>query len=299
MLRGLIAAVGVVAAVGLSGCANDPPPPQPEGILATITTPSRSSSSSATSTSAPSTADGSTAGWYLALGDSLAAGVQPGMADQRTRGYAGPVLAELRKDQPGTALQNLGCPGETTTTMINGRSCPYDKGNQLEEAVDFLAKNKGTTRLITLDIGANNVVSCAKGVTVDTACARTNTAVVSRELGTILAQLHTAAPEVEIVVLSYYDPWLAAWQQGDAGRTAANQSRTVLKNLNDVIRMAAAKVGAKVADVEGAFATSDTSGSPPVNYQRICEWTWMCSQQDIHANDQGYAAMAKAVLEAK
>jgi len=70
--------------------------------------------------------------------------------------------------------------------------------------------------------------------------------------------------------------------------------------LNTEIAKAATPVAAKVADVAGAFATTTTTGSPqPTNVKRICAWTWMCQRQDIHANDAGYAAMARAVLAAR
>jgi hypothetical protein len=32
----------------------------------------------------------------------------------------------------------------------------------------------------------------------------------------------------------------------------------------------------------------------PVNVGRICHWTLMCSQENIHANDAGHAQIAKA-----
>jgi hypothetical protein len=102
-----------------------------------------------------------------------------------------------------------------------------------------------------------------------------------------------ADEKAEIVVLTYYNPLLAAWRQGATGQQAASQSKALVARLNASIVAAAGAVGAKVADVAGAFATADGSGSPqPVNVARICAWTWMCSQGDIHANDAGYAAMA-------
>ena len=102
------------------------------------------------------------------------------------------------------------------------------------------------------------------------------------------------------MLLTYYNPILAAWREGAQGKAVAAQSQPLLAGLNTEITKAAKVVNAKVADVAGAFATTDTAGSPqPNNVKRICDWTWMCSQNDIHANDAGYAAMAKAVLAAR
>ena len=68
------------------------------------------------------------------------------------------------------------------------------------------------------------------------------------------------------------------------------------QHLNPVITTAVTAVGGRVADIAGAFAVTDTSGSPiPVNIQRLCDWTSFCTVGDAHPNDAGYAAMARAV----
>jgi lysophospholipase L1-like esterase len=291
--------VAAAVALGLAGCSGAAPEPTgPEGILVTITTPP------SLSTPAPRPAETSTStaaadGWYLALGDSLAAGRQPG-GDQKERGYAGPVLDEVRKTSPGTRLMNLGCSGETTTSMLGDGSCKYPEGSQIAAAVAFLKANSEKTRLVTLDIGANNVLDCAKTGSINQACATSSTATVAKELGQILRQIRAAAPKAPIVLLTYYNPLLAAWRQGAQGKTTAAQSQPLLGGLNVEITKAAKAAVVKVADVAGAFATSDNGGSPqPNNVTRICDWTWMCSSDDIHANDAGYAEMAKAVLAAR
>jgi lysophospholipase L1-like esterase len=55
-----------------------------------------------------------------------------------------------------------------------------------------------------------------------------------------------------------------------------------------------------VADVEAAFSLTDLTIQPsglPLNVQRACEWTRMCSVSDIHANSEGYAVIARAYAE--
>ena len=184
--------------------------------MATITTPPASPTApSPAPTSSSQTA--AATGWYLALGDSLAAGYQPPGGDQKTRGYAGPVLEGVRKTQPGTQLTNLGCSGETTTSMLRGGLCRYPEGSQIAAAVAFLKGNAATTRLITLDMGANNVLRCARPA-LDQACATSTTTTVAKELATILGQIRAAAPSVPIVVLTYYNPLLAGWLTGPEGQ---------------------------------------------------------------------------------
>jgi hypothetical protein len=48
-------------------------------------------------------------GWYLALGDSLATGYQPGRGEDRADGYVGTVLEQIQTEQPKTKLVNLAC----------------------------------------------------------------------------------------------------------------------------------------------------------------------------------------------
>ena len=73
--------------------------------------------------------------YYLALGDSLSQGVQPDMAGanvETRQGYPDQLYAALRSGHPGLQLVKFGCPGETTSTMINGGICRYPGGPQLD-----------------------------------------------------------------------------------------------------------------------------------------------------------------------
>ena len=64
--------------------------------------------------------------YHLALGDSLSQGVQPdaaGASVQTGQGYADQLYAALLPAHPGLRLVKLGCPGETSRTMIDGGIC--------------------------------------------------------------------------------------------------------------------------------------------------------------------------------
>src|SRR5207245_785363 len=101
--------------------------------------------------------------YYLALGDSLAKGVQPdaaGVSVETGAGYPGQVYTVLRRTHPGLRLVALGCPSETTVTMLNGGLCRYPGGSQLAAAVAFLRAHRGHVLLITIDIGANDPEAC-------------------------------------------------------------------------------------------------------------------------------------------
>ena len=99
-----------------------------------------------------------TATYYLSLGDSLAQGVQPnkaGVSVETNEGYPNQLFTALHTSNPTLKLVKLGCPGETTGTMINGGICTYPAGSQLKQAAKFLASQRGRVQLITIDIGAN------------------------------------------------------------------------------------------------------------------------------------------------
>ena len=59
--------------------------------------------------------------YYLSLGTSLAAGIQPdaaGMNQRTDQGYPDQLFDILAAESDDLRLVNLGCPGETTTTML-------------------------------------------------------------------------------------------------------------------------------------------------------------------------------------
>ncbi|MDA8341260.1 MAG: hypothetical protein M0007_03415, partial [Actinomycetota bacterium] len=83
--------------------------------------------------------------YYLSLGDSLAQGVQPtatGQSVETDQGYANDLYDLYRFAYPGLHLEKLGCPGETTETMVHGGICSYPEGSQLAAAVAFLRTHR-------------------------------------------------------------------------------------------------------------------------------------------------------------
>jgi lysophospholipase L1-like esterase len=242
--------------------------------------------------------------WYLALGDSLAAGYQPGVGDDRDGGYVGDVLTDLQADWTKTKLVNLACSGETSTQMIEGGDCVYDEGSQLAEAVQFLEAHKDKVSLVTVTIGANDVTPCV-GAEISIACIGQSLSTLGGNLSVILNALRTANPDVPIVVTNYYNPYLALWVlvEEPLGPSLAQQSSGLQVALNQVIAGTASTVpDVSTADVATAFQSyNDTLvetayGTIPTNVASICMLTWMCTLGDIHANDDGYDRIAGAVL---
>jgi lysophospholipase L1-like esterase len=251
--------------------------------------------------------------YYLALGDSLAQGVQPdaaGTSVETADGYPDQVYAALHRSHPTLELVKLGCPGETTVTMINGGICPYrGGGSQLKAAVAFLRQHRGTVLLVTLDIGANDPEACSGQPSFSqlAACAVKGVPSAVTHLGTIVDRLKAAAaPGVRIVGMNYYLPALAEWRSGLTGHAVAWTAEKLAATFNTLLGRVYAKAGVKVADVFGAFRTSDFSSESgaalPRNVTLLCQWTWECAAPprgpNQHANQAGYHVIAREFLQA-
>jgi lysophospholipase L1-like esterase len=243
--------------------------------------------------------------YYVSVGDSLAAGVQPigdPAAQFRTdAGYPEQLLPIARRTFPKVSLIKLGCPGETTATMILGGTCSYPHGSQLDEAVAFLRSHRPHVAFVTIDIGANDF-PCQ-----DPSCIPAGVASIQTNLPSILARLREAAgPAAPVVGMTIYNPFLAAWLQGTEGQATAQLSAAVLAQLNRMLRAVFGASAVAVADVEGAFSSQDFStivnvpgiGFVPLNVARICQWTWVCAPPPLgpnnHANADGYGVIAQA-----
>jgi lysophospholipase L1-like esterase len=264
------------------------------------------SSSSAPASASPSPSSGATdaGGLYVALGDSLAAGYQPGGAELRDTAY--PALTANRLSAAGDelTLENLGCSGETTTSLVKGGKCDFAAGSQLEQA-EKLLKGSDDVALVTLDIGGNDLLRCVRGgAQIDTSCVRAGVRTVEKNLPRILERLRTAAgPDVPVLVLGYYNPWLAAkaLDQPVKGVDAAAKAYT---GLSAAIEAAAKASGTTFVSLDDAFSTNDTTPttingrSVPENAAKICTLTNICTARDIHLTDEGAATVARVLSKA-
>lgn len=238
--------------------------------------------------------------YYLALGDSLAAGYQPlpGGGSEVGHGYAEDLAPKV-----GMTLVNLGCPGETTETMIDGGKCDtYTSGSQLGDAEAFLAANAGNVGLVTIDIGVNDVLPCASGGTINLTCLAQYEVQVETNLQNILTTLRNAGgANLRIVAMNYYDPFLAYWLNGTSGQAEALGTVAALQEFNAAEAGVYVLNGSPVADVASAFQTLNVvpelyNGQlVPTDVVEICQNTWMCSLESIHPNDAGYQLIANTM----
>ncbi|MDG3010611.1 SGNH/GDSL hydrolase family protein [Rhodococcus sp. D2-41] len=255
--------------------------------------------------------------YYLSLGDSLAAGYQPAPppGGDTDRGYANVIYNTLKAKEPGLQLEKLGCDGETTTSMIKGNTCPYPSAtSQLDAAKKFLAAHKGQVKYVTINIGANDIYHCINGSGTgslgssgvpDVGCITSELATINTNLNSIDKQVRAAGGETpRYVGMNYYNPALAGWIKGGLSRVEADATAVLNNLLSATIVQANIANGFRTADVLSAFSNNDFGnfenvppyGSLPRNVARICQWTWMCSMNNIHANDQGYQVIADTFL---
>ena len=287
------------------------------GIAVTLSMLAVPAAAHASTSAAPS----GSANYYLSLGDSLSVGVQPttaGVDEATSAGYPNQLYNELRFIYPGLKLDQLGCSGETTATMLDGGICSYsgaqrtsftgDTGNQAAAALAFLAAHKGHVPLITLDNGANDLNPCiAKGtISGIEACLPGVLSSISKNMATLLAELRAADPTATIIGMNYYDPELAEWLTGSAGQTFATDSVELSAVFNSTLESVYAAYKVPVADVASAFDTTDMTrqvtlpnlGTLPKNVAEVCELTWECvappQGPNEHCNVRGYSVIASA-----
>jgi lysophospholipase L1-like esterase len=242
--------------------------------------------------------------YYLALGDSLAVGIQPdAKGDYATtnQGYADDLYAFFHANVPSLKLEKLGCSGETTASMAVGRGspCSYQAGSQLAQAIKFLHTHR--VALITIDIGADDLLQCfdVESAHIDQGCITTAAQTTPYYLDGILSQLRAAAPNALIVGMNYYDPFLAAWLLGPKGQALASLSLSFVTAFNGDLASIYRANQIPVADVAGTFRVDSTS--PRITGPNITlglVWTWMSAQSprgpDVHPNAFGYFAIASA-----
>lgn len=258
--------------------------------------------------------------YYLSLGDSLSQGVQPNAEGQSlptNQGFTDQLYAMLRWLDPDLSVHKLGCPGETTGTLLDGGICGYsdgsltsftaDTGSQLSAAETFLAQHRGHVPLITIDIGANNILPCLaqSSLSAIAACLQQAFPVVQQQLTTIMAKLTAADPHATIVGMTYYDVSLADWLSGSAGQAFAAESLTLASQFRSLLIGVYQAAGVKIADVYSSFRTPDMTdkirvpgiGTVPEDVGLLCEWTWMCTPAprgpNVHANVIGYGVIAR------
>jgi lysophospholipase L1-like esterase len=280
-LAAAVFVVGVIAAIGARGTSADP-------------------------------VNGSDAnGTYLALGDSVAFGYVPPNAVpspnyEDAHSFVG--YPEYVAQQLNERVSNASCPGETTASLLvagaqsngceNSPGSPVGyatlyplhvqyQGTQMAYALHYLAAHKHT-RLITIDIGANDAFLCQE-TTIDHCTAELGgvASEIASNLGTIFYDLRVVAGyRGRIVALTYY-----SLSYSDRTQMAAAQF------LDSAIAGVTTASGGIVADGFDAFlAPSLAFGGDP------CAAGLLIKLPDgtcnIHPSPAGHRLLAAAIAKA-
>ncbi|HLX88630.1 MAG TPA: SGNH/GDSL hydrolase family protein [Acidimicrobiales bacterium] len=192
--------------------------------------------------------------YYLSLGDSYSVGYQPAHGATpagASSGYTAVVAANK-----GLQLENFGCGGATTTSILAfdqsqcgvtqyGPPAATDAGpvasgqTQVQAADAFIAANPGQVGLITISIGGNDVTPCAaaapghpvNGKTDPVSCVGAGDSAIQANVATLVGDLEGAliaangtkgAKQVPIVGLTYPDVLLGLWVNSGPGGSPAN-----------------------------------------------------------------------------
>ena len=258
---------------------------------------------------------------YVALGDSLAFGYQGNTVGAcaptncatpdtlfRT-GYVDDFATAMRAvgGNP-TSVVNFGCPGETSSTLLNATNgttgCttynnPYTGGQpfpihqphpgttQIDAAVAYISANANRVNPITLDIGANDLLGLIRGCANDPVCigaaAPATIGVVAQNTAIALGKLRAAAPRAKIIVLGLYNPAFTL----PGGDYLTNSV------FNPTIANVAAQFGASFAN---PFQTINHGAAYPNEAASVCSQINICAAGDVHPFDNGYQAIADVIF---
>jgi lysophospholipase L1-like esterase len=249
-------------------------------------------------------------GTYLALGDSVAFGYVPPQAVPAPD-YSDPRSFVGYPEDVGRALRipvaNASCPGETTASFLvpgaQSNGCENSPGSavgyrteyplhvrylgtQMRYALGYLALHRDT-RLVTIDIGANDVFLCQE-TTADACASTAELQATLHEIQANLTIIYTLIRDVvryrgPLVALTYY-----SLSYSDPAEVAGTEA------LNSAIASVTEKFGGKIADGFTAFEAPSAAfgGSPCAAGLLIKLPDGTCN---IHPSPAGHLLLARAI----
>jgi lysophospholipase L1-like esterase len=252
-------------------------------------------------------------GTYLALGDSVAFGYVPSDAtpppnyfDPRSFvGYPEDVARALH-----LRVSNASCPGETTASMLvpgaqsngcensPGSSIGYRtlyplhvqyRGTQMQYAVRYLLTHR-QTRLVTIDIGANDVFLCEE-TTADACASPAEFDAVLQQIATNLATIYTLIRHVA----HYRGPLVALTYYSLTYTNPPSASEVAVEALNSVIASVTEKFGGRVANGFAAFAGPSAAFGGSACAAGLLIPVPPAGSCNIHPSHAGHLLLAQAI----
>lgn len=223
---------------------------------------------------------------YLALGDSLAAGVNEN--NELGKGYADFIANEYRIDDSYEFHFNKGFayPGYTTADVLkdieaNVTKPIFDLNGQSQKTATLQQAIKDA-HLITLSVGANDVLknvtrSESGTVSFDAAGVLQSISQVSANYEKILTSIYTLNPEADVLVMGLYNPFPHIHDEA-----IQTQLNTFVTTINNSIKAAAEKNGAIFSDVAEIIASSPQEYLP--------------NPSNVHLSEYGYEMVATVMM---
>jgi lysophospholipase L1-like esterase len=229
---------------------------------------------------------------YIALGDSLSAGVGASVYDEK--GFVPLVHEGLG---PEFALLNLGIAGDTSTQML-------EEGT-LERAITEIEQRNhdddedNDVEVVTLEIGGNDLLDIFFDLVLPGRCPNVTQGLERPEcvnalrnaldryepnLDLIIDRLHEADPDLNLFLMTLYNPWSGGDPalSGLAELSLEGDADTPFpEGLQDIIRTQAEANGVALVELYPLFAGKSKE---------------LIASDQIHPNDAGYSVMADAVL---
>lgn len=243
---------------------------------------------------------------YLGLGDSVPFGFisQAGFEYVNSQNFVG--YPDWLAIEVGLNEANAACPGETTGSFLSTQApdagcrlyrqhaplhVSYGSSQtQFDYAINYLLQNGGSTALITLQLGSNDVLLLIQACNNDPQCIAQGLpgvlATAGANMATILAGLRATGYGGAIVIVNYYST--------DYTNPMITQ---ITSELNQAITAPAHLFGAGVADVFSAFqAASQQAGG------RTCAAGLLNTKPgfnplacDIHPSQSGQKLIAQVI----
>ncbi|MGO4344498.1 S-layer homology domain-containing protein [Paenibacillus sp. MCAF9] len=210
--------------------------------------------------------------YYLALGDSLAAGLAPDTSIGI--GYTDMLAQYLRSSGfLGEFNKNHTSPGYTTQNILDNikNNVPTPDRVTIKQAI-------AKSNVITIDAGANDFIQKLDSqFNMDPVLAKSLLEQVGANMAAILTEIRQLNPKASIYIMGYYD----AFHNFALPPLQKLLLTSVLDELNAVIAAVSQKAGAVFVPTKEAIAIDYTKNLPvPTN---------------IHPSQQGYKAIADAI----
>ena len=270
--------------------------------------------------------------FYVSLGDSYSVGFQPTAVSPTDPTGGTPGYTAYVAHHENMTLENFGCGGATTSSIVGRVGCGdpaatdavlYPTTTQEQAALEFIAAHPGQVGLVSISIGGNDITGCTQSdPTAAAACLTAADSTISTNVTGLVSSLNTAlssaGDSAKIVGLTYPDVILGAFVNpgGAAAQTLATESVAAFDQLINPTLKSAYTSGVpnglfvNVTDAPYKEATSgaDTPltvvhatrefGKIPDAVHEICQLTYFCSLQNIHANTHGYRFIGRLIVAA-